>query len=560
MKWLNGNRISLLLVGFVAAVVVGGGSAKADFTFGEPTNLDAPINSPSLDASPFISSDGLQLYFCSDREGGIGKTDLWMVTRSTKDDEWGPPVNLGTPINSPESESAPCISADGLTLYFASRRPGGSGNLDIWVTTSATVNDPWAEPVNLGPLINSSFIDSGPSLSPDGLSLFFYSYKPGGSGNFDIWVTTRSTDSDPWGTSMNLGSTVNSSYADGVPSISADGLMLFFYSDRPAGYGGGDLWVTTRASNSDPWRTPVNLGSPVNSSTVDSCPNISTDGLTLYFLSDRPGGQGSFDLWQVPIIPFVDFNGDGIVDIDDLVILIEHWGQDEPSVDIGPMPWGDGIVDVQDLDVLMSYWGQEFEFLPFDLLAYWKLDEAEGVIAYDSAGDNDGTLYGEPLWQPTAGAVDGALAFDGTDDYVSTPFVLNPADTKFSVFAWVKGAAPGQVIISQTGGTNWLLADPSEGKLMTKLIPPAIGLRVPPKPLVSEFVITDGDWHRIGFVWDGSQRMLYVDDVEVAKDTQSGLETSEGGLYIGAGSTLEPGGFFSGLIDDVRIYNRAITP
>jgi hypothetical protein len=73
-------------------------------------------------------------------------------------------------------------------------------------------------------------------------------------------------------------------------------------------------------------------------------------------------------------------------------------------------------------------------------------------------------------------------------------------------------------------------------------------------------VITDGDWHRVGFVWDGSQRILYVDDMEVAIDTQSGLGSSEGGLYIGAGKNLEPGSFFSGLIDDVRIYDRAITP
>jgi len=61
----------------------------------------------------------------------------------------------------------------------------------------------------------------------------------------------------------------------------------------------------------------------------------------------------------VPIIPIVDFNGDGIVDLKDLVILIEHWGQSEPSVDIGPMPWGDGVVDIEDLKVFIKYWEQE---------------------------------------------------------------------------------------------------------------------------------------------------------------------------------------------------------
>ncbi|MFQ5800074.1 MAG: MBL fold metallo-hydrolase, partial [Bacteroidota bacterium] len=149
----------------------------------------------------------------------------------------------------------------------------------------------------------------------------------------------------------------------------------------------------------------------------------------------------------------------------------------------------------------------------FSLIAHWKLDETEGTIAHDSAGDKDGTLKGEPVWQPTGGKVNGALQFDGVDDYVSTPFISNPANGKFSVFAWIKGDTPGQVVISQIDGANWLLADPAEGKLMTSLSPPA-GRFVPP-PLVSEFVITDGDWHRIGFVWDGSYRTLYVDGAEV---------------------------------------------
>ena len=78
--------------------------------------------------------------------------------------------------------------------------------------------------------------------------------------------------------------------------------------------------------------------------------------------------------------------------------------------------------------------------------------------------------------------------------------------------------------------------------------------------LLSQTIITDGDWHRIGLVWDGSHRTLYVDDVAVAEDTQANLEGSENGLYIGAGTAMEPGSFFSGLIDDVRIYIRAVTP
>jgi len=248
-----------------------------------------------------------------------------------------------------------------------------------------------------------------------------------------------------------------------------------------------------------------------------------------------------------------DFNGDEIVDIEDLIMLIEHWGQDEPSVDIAPPPFGDGIVDVQDLELLMSYWQQEV--LPVELVAYWKLDETEGMVVADSAGDNNGYALGDPVWQPDGGLVDGALQLDGIDDYFITGAAPNPAEGPFSVLAWVNGGAPGQVVVSQQGAANWLTAD-AEGNLMTELKSPG-GSAV---PLQSQTIITDGNWHRIGFVWDGSNRTLYIDDVAVAQDTQDGLESSNSGLYIGTGKAMEPRTYFSGLIDDVRIYNRAVTP
>jgi len=132
---------------------------------------------------------------------------------------------------------------------------------------------------------------------------------------------------------------------------------------------------------------------------------------------------------------------------------------------------------------------------------------------------------------------------------------LNPYYGPFSVFAWIKSDAAGKVILSQKTGANWLLTD-SGGKLMTEL--KAAGTSG--KNLVSSAIITDGNWHRIGFVRDGTSRILYVDNVEVARDTQTSLISSIQGLYIGAGKGLESGKYFSGLIDDVRIYDRAIIP
>ena len=86
------------------------------------------------------------------------------------------------------------------------------------------------------------------------------------------------------------------------------------------------------------------------------------------------------------------------------------------------------------------------------LLAHWKLDEAEGITVCDSAGDCDATACGDPLWQPDGGAVDGALALDGSDDFLATDFVLDPSEGPLSVFAWVKGGASGQVVVSQVDG------------------------------------------------------------------------------------------------------------
>jgi hypothetical protein len=132
---------------------------------------------------------------------------------------------------------------------------------------------------------------------------------------------------------------------------------------------------------------------------------------------------------------------------------------------------------------------------------------------------------------------------------------VNPADGSFSIFAWINGGAPGQVVLSQTNNANWLCFDSAEGKLMSD-----IKVAGRSGPLLSQTIITDGQWHRIGFVWDGSKRMLYVDDVVVAEDAQSALASSSGGLYIGCGKSMETNTFFSGLIDDVRIYNRAVSP
>ncbi|MCP4263310.1 MAG: hypothetical protein GY774_38255 [Planctomycetes bacterium] len=277
-----------------------------------------------------------------------------------------------------------------------------------------------------------------------------------------------------------------------------------------------------------------------------------SDAAALFPDGIHPNAEGAKLIAQaIAPVSTPDFNGDGIIDAADMSIIVDHWGENYPLVDIGPAPFGDGVIDVQDLIVLAEYL-----FTEPGLIAHWKLDETEGVVAQDSAGPNDANVVGGPLWQPAGGMADGALQLDGADDYVSTDFILNPIEESFSVFAWIKGGAAGQVVLSQAAGANWLGTDPSDGSLITELK----GTGRAASPLKSQTIITDDIWHRIGLVREGSLRALYVDGVAVAQDTQDGLESLENGLYIGAGRSMEHGTYFSGLIDDVRIYNRVVTP
>ena len=562
---LKGDRkmkktISLMLIVILILIA---DVAKADFIFGTPTNLGPNVNTASSEGGNgglSISADGLSLYFDSNRSGGNGGGDLWVATRATKNDDWSAPTNLGSVVNSWAQDNSPSISADGLSLYFSSNRSGAVGGsgwsaMDLWVATRETTADEWGTPSNLGSVVNSSKADYMSYISVDSLSLYFSSERPGGLGIRDLWMTTRATTNDDWSEPVNLGPAVNTSSNERRMWISSDGLMLMFQSDRPRTSGYVEIYMTTRATTNDDWAEPVKLGPPVNK-TSDISPIVSSDGSTLYFSSyNRDGGYGVWDLWQVSIDPIVDLNGDGIVDTADMCIIVDHWGTDDPLCDIGPMPWGDGIVDIQDLIILAEHLFEDDR-----LIHHWMLDETEGGIAYDSAGDKNAVLHGDPLWQPTSGRIDGALALDGEDDYLTTPFILDPAAGSFCAFAWIKGTERGRAIISQSDSTGfsqlWIGADPSYGRLMTRLMHP------PFPPLISDAVITDGRWHHVGLMFDLERlhRYLYVDGVKVAEDSVLvGGVALDGDLFIGVGEGINKATFFSGLIDDVSIYNAALS-
>jgi Tol biopolymer transport system component len=154
----------------------------------EPENLGCEVNSVANEASPFPlpeHAEGPVLYFSSTRSGN---SDIY---RSQSHGGTFGAAAAVAELNSTAQDGHPNLRRDGLEIFFFSTRPGTLGAQDIYSATRAGTSDPWSEPVNLGPLVNSSAADTRPSLSWDGTTLYFGSTRPGGEGDSDHYVTTR---------------------------------------------------------------------------------------------------------------------------------------------------------------------------------------------------------------------------------------------------------------------------------------------------------------------------------------------------------------------------------
>ena len=210
---------------------------------------------------------------------------------------WGPPTKVPN-INTSSAETTPTLSPDGQTLYFASDRSGLGFALHN-ILQSTRTGSGWSAP-SLVPNVNSDGIDATTSFSSDGTTLYFDSNGLGGEGDRDIFTSTWTGSA--WGTPQNLGSVVNSSSGDFSLFIFSDGLTLYFESARPGGTGGRDIYQCERASTSDPWGAPdATPFALVNSSANDGSPCVSLDGQLLYFDSSRGGLNRLFrSAWDGP--------------------------------------------------------------------------------------------------------------------------------------------------------------------------------------------------------------------------------------------------------------------
>lgn len=303
-----------LTVALFAGGTAIGSYAAENWMLSTPEPLPSPINfANSLSGTPWLSADGLTLYFTSDRPGGYGGWDLWVATRDSSSDHWREAVNLGPTINTPAPEVAPCLSADGLTLFFGDGNPFGwtprngmPGNYQIWTATRATPQSGWSAPTEIGPPVGTTYAESYPHISRDGLSLYFSSTRPGLAG---LYVARRASPTDSWLTPTNLGASMNQGWT-GFPFLSSNALHLLCYSDRAGGRGGYDLWMSTRATVSSEWPAPVNLGTQVNSAFYEISPCVSSDfpalGSSLFFArNDATAWNARFKIYRSVVIPNV---------------------------------------------------------------------------------------------------------------------------------------------------------------------------------------------------------------------------------------------------------------
>ena len=223
--------------------------------------------------------------------------------RRTGFSDWSAPVNIGPPINTEWDDNVPVLTKDEKTLFFTSNRPGGYGGEEIWVATRQNKNSKWNTPVNLGPGINTQYTDRMRSITSDGKVILFQSDRAGGNGGTDIWAIARKNPDDNfgWGQPVNLGPVINT----GSNELAAKYLFderhqnanLFFSSGRPGGFGGSDIYESGITQSG--FAAPVNV-LELNSASFEVCFWVRDDGLEIIFTSNRPnltGDTSLYDLW-----------------------------------------------------------------------------------------------------------------------------------------------------------------------------------------------------------------------------------------------------------------------
>jgi outer membrane protein OmpA-like peptidoglycan-associated protein len=256
-----------------------------------PQNMGSNINTRESEYFPSLTIDGKELVFT--RRINNFNEDFYFSRK--KDTAWDLAQPMPGNVNTPENEGAQNISLDGQWLVFtACNRRDGFGSCDLYI--SYNTPEGWGGAINLGGKINTDQWESQPCLSPDKRDIYFTSRRFGGYGGSDIYVS-HMLPNGRWGEPENLGPEVNTSGDEASPFIHADNQTLYFTSTGLPGYGGTDLFFVKKGPN-NVWSIPVNLGYPINTINDEGTLFITADGKTAYYASDRSDSRGGLDIYH----------------------------------------------------------------------------------------------------------------------------------------------------------------------------------------------------------------------------------------------------------------------
>lgn len=265
-----------------------------DFQF-NPRPLPDIVNQFNQQYFPVLTADQKTLIYVKREEN-----EEIMISKLNETGEWGTPISISDNINSEFNEGTCSISADGRKLVFTScMGRKGYGSCDLYI--SSKVGDEWAIPVNMGGEINSTAWDSQPSLSADGRMLYFVSNRSGGFGRRDIYIS-RLKEDGTWAKPENIGPDINSSFDDISPFIHPNGQRLYFSTDGRLGFGGFDIYFSEKEE--DRWLKPINFGYPINTHDDEVSMYISSDGSRgFYSHEEKLGSTFSSTLFEIDIPP-----------------------------------------------------------------------------------------------------------------------------------------------------------------------------------------------------------------------------------------------------------------
>jgi outer membrane protein OmpA-like peptidoglycan-associated protein/tetratricopeptide (TPR) repeat protein len=256
-----------------------------------PQNAGSGVNSTENEYWPALSLDGKELVFTR-RLQNINEDFYYSKTTA---ENWSAAKPLEGNVNTPQSEAAQKISADGEWMVFtANNRRDGFGNYDLYISYKTPLG--WSTAENLGSNVNSDQWDSQPCLSPDKKELYFASRRFGGFGGIDIYVC-HLLPNGRWSEPENLGAGINTAGDDQCPFIHADNQTLYFTSNGWQGYGGNDLFVARKGLGGN-WSKPMNLGYPINTIDDEGTLFIAANGKTAYYASDRSDTKGGLDIYS----------------------------------------------------------------------------------------------------------------------------------------------------------------------------------------------------------------------------------------------------------------------